>query len=156
MDNWTSEARYRFVNKLFYLKNCRPVGASSPLVPRISAAAQNLLAPAIYDCYLFLFCFFRLLSALATATFGFFLALTAFLGVADRGVGLEARAVLGASLVFILLGILLKGHQPNNIACSVRRKGLGGTGKIDFWSWEVLYVRWWTHRTAGLIGNSVL
>ncbi len=51
-----------------------------------------------------------------------FLALTAFLGVAYRGVGLDARTVLGASLLLILLGILLKGHQPNNIACSLRRK----------------------------------
>ena len=79
--------------------------------------------------------------------------LSAFVGVAYRVVDLEARAVLGASLFLILLGILLKGNQPNIIACSLRRKGLRGTGKIDFWSREDLHWRWWTHRTAGLSGN---
>ncbi len=37
------------------------------------------------------------------------IALSAFVGVADR-VYLAARAVLGASLLLVLLGILLKGH----------------------------------------------
>ena len=82
-----------------------------------------------------------------------FIALSAFAGVADRVAHLAARAVFGASLLLILLGILLKGHQSNNIACSLRRKGLRGTGKIDFWSWEDLHWRWWTHRTVGLSGN---
>ena len=40
-----------------------------------------------------------------------FLCLRAFVGVADRAVHLAARDVLGASLLLILLGILLKGHQ---------------------------------------------
>ncbi len=85
------------------------------------------------------------------ATFGFF-ALSDLVFVADRVVDLEARAVLGASLALILLGILLKGHQPNNIACSMRRKCLRGAGKIDLMSWEALQWNWWTHRTAGLNG----
>ena len=38
-----------------------------------------------------------------------FMTLSAFVGVADR-VYLAARAVLGASLLLVLLGILLKGH----------------------------------------------
>ena len=76
---------------------------------------------------------------MGAATFVFF-ALSAFVvGVADRVVDLKARVVLGASLVLILLGIRVKGQQPNNIACSLRRKGLRGTGKIDFWSWEDLH-----------------
>jgi hypothetical protein len=35
----------------------------------------------------------------------------------------------------------------------LRRKGLRGTGNIDFLSREDLHWRWWTHRTAGLSGN---
>jgi hypothetical protein len=98
-----------------------------------------LLALAVFDCYLFLFCFLQL-AVLGATTFGFF-ALSAFAGVADRVAHLAARAVFGASLLLILLGILLKGHQSNNIACSLRRKVLRGTGKIDFWSWEDLHWR---------------
>ena len=68
--------------------------------------------------------------------FGFFV-LSAFVGVVDRVVHLPTRIVLGASLLLILLGILLKGRYPNNIVCNLRRKvfegparSISGLGKI--------------------------
>ena len=44
-------AWYRFIHKLFYKKSYRLVGASSPPAPMISAAAHNLFALAVFDCY---------------------------------------------------------------------------------------------------------
>ena len=58
---------------------------------------------------LFTFILLFAASSLGRRDLWVFIALSAFVGVADR-VYLAARAVLGASLLLVLLGILLKGH----------------------------------------------
>ena len=144
-------ARYRIVNKLFYekLSPCRRI---------VTACIHNFRGGTYFVCadslrllFIFILCF--AVGCLGRRNLWGFFALSAFGGVAYRVLDLKAWVVIGASLVLILLGILLKCHQPNNIACSLRRKGLRGTGKIDLWYWEDLHWRWWTHSTAGLSGN---
>ena len=77
----------------------RLVGASSPHAPIISAAAHNLLALAVFDCYIILFCFLRL-EVLGAATFGSFLAI-ALLFASQIALSISQPGLSSALLFFL-------------------------------------------------------